>query len=222
VGAVTTVPEEAGDADLALVFIESPSSGPGYTQADGYVPISLQYGDYTAATAREHSLAGDAPLVLDGDSTDRTFRGKSTITSNRYDAQMVRQARELMGDKPVIVVLDMSNPTVVAELEPMADALLVQFAAQDQAVLDTLFGGSEPSGLLPMQMPKDMATVEAQYEDTPFDMEPYVDAEGHAYDFGFGISWSGVISDDRTARYAPAASASIEGFLAGLRLTAGD
>jgi beta-glucosidase len=32
-------------------------------------------------------------------------------------------------------------------------------------------------------------------------MECHVDSEGHAYDFGFGLSWSGVIDDARTTRY---------------------
>jgi beta-glucosidase len=32
-------------------------------------------------------------------------------------------------------------------------------------------------------------------------MEPYVDVDGHAYDFAFGLNWSGVIDDARTAAY---------------------
>ena len=50
-------------------------------------------------------------------------------------------------------------------------------------------------------MPKDMDTVEAQAEDTPRDMDPYVDSEKNSYDFAFGLNWSGVIDDDRTAKY---------------------
>lgn len=33
------------------------------------------------------------------------------------------------------------------------------------------------------------------------DLEPYVDSQGNAYDFAFGLNWSGVICDDRTRRY---------------------
>lgn len=35
----------------------------------------------------------------------------------------------------------------------------------------------------------------------PFDMQCYVDSEGHAWDFGFGMNDSGVISDGRTEKY---------------------
>ena len=32
-------------------------------------------------------------------------------------------------------------------------------------------------------------------------MKVLTDADGHAWDFGFGLGWSGPISDARTARY---------------------
>lgn len=51
-------------------------------------------------------------------------------------------------------------------------------------------------------VPADMKTVEEQCEDVPFDMDCYKDADGHVWDFAFGLNWSGVIADSRTARYA--------------------
>ena len=125
----------------------------------------------------------------------------SVTTPNASDLALVLETRAAMGDRPVIVVLELSNPTVVARLEAAASALLVSFSVQDQAILDILAGAAEPSGLLPLQMPASMRTVEEQHEDTPLDMEPHVDTEGHAYDFAFGLDWSGVIQDARTERY---------------------
>ena len=46
-----------------------------------------------------------------------------------------------------------------------------------------------------------MKTVEEQCEDVPFDMECYRDSDGNAYDFAFGLNWSGVISDSRVRTY---------------------
>ena len=106
-----------------------------------------------------------------------------------------------MGEKPVIVVVRMQNPCVLAELESAADAILVDFGVQQEAILTMLSGKAEPSGLLPMQLPRDMETVEAHCEDKPLDLIPYVDAMGNAYDFGFGLNWSGVIRDSRYERY---------------------
>ncbi|CCG98138.1 glycoside hydrolase family 3 domain protein [Fibrella aestuarina BUZ 2] len=199
--AVTDNPDEA---DYALVFVRSPNSGGGYDSDEakaggtGYVPISLQYGPYTAQGTRDPSIAGGDPLEK---FTNRTYNGKSTKTINATDLTMITEAYAKMKGKPVIVAMNASNPAVVSEFEKQANALLVSFGVQDQVLMDLLTGTAEPSALLPFQMPADMKTVEAQAEDVPRDMTPYVDSEGHTYDFGFGLNWKGVINDARTARY---------------------
>ena len=195
-------------ADAAVVVIASPESGRGYDAADaaaggnGYLPISLQYGPYTASHAREQSLAGGDPLE---GFANRSYRGKTVVTSNVTDLDAVKDVRAKMAGKPVIVVLRMANPAVVAEFEADADAILAVFGVQDQAILDILGGRREPAGLLPFQMPADMRTVEEQFEDSPRDMRPHVDTSGNAYDFGFGLDWAGVIDDQRTRRFRPGA-----------------
>ena len=109
--------------------------------------------------------------------------------------------RAAMGDKPVIVCLRMHNPTVLSELEPAADAILIDFGVQKQVLLDLICGKAEPSALLPVELPASMETVEAHCEDKPFDYEVYVDSEGHAYGYAYGLNWQGVIKDERTHLY---------------------
>lgn len=92
--------------------------------------------------------------------------------------------------------------TLIGEFENEINALRVNFGVQDQAILDIISGKTEPSGLLPFQMPMNMKTVENQFEDKPFEIEPYVDEEEHVYDFGYGLNWNGVIADERTRKYA--------------------
>jgi len=198
---VTDNPDEA---DFALAVIRSPDTGSGYDPDDvknggtGYVPISLQYGPYRALSARDPSLAG-------GDGfekfTNRSYRGKSTVATNLGDLKMVLDAKKAMKEKPVVVAVTVSNPMVFSEFEKETHAILVSFGVQDQALLDILAGNAEPSGLLPMQMPADMKTVEAQHEDVPFDLICHRDSAGHFYDFGFGLNWRGVIKDIRTEKY---------------------
>lgn len=199
-----TVTDNPAEADYALVFIQSPNSGGGYDSGDakaggtGYVPVSLQYGDYTAKNTRNPSLAGGDPMEK---FTNRTYTGKTAKTINSSDLSMVTDTYTNMKGKPVIVALQLANPTVVKQFENQSNAILAHFGVQDQALLDILTGALEPSALLPMQMPADMQTVEAQAEDVPRDMTPYQDSEGHRYDFGFGLNWKGVIQDARTAKY---------------------
>ncbi len=198
------VTDNPAEADFALVVINSPSSGSGYDRNDiqnggtGYVPISLQYGPYKAVTARDPSIAGGDPLET---FTNRTFKGKTLTASNTGDLKNVLDAKKVMGNKPVVVTIRMSNPMVFSEFEKSADAILVTFNIQDQALMEILSGAAEPSGLLPLQMPADMKTVENQFEDVAFDMTCHTDTRGNTYDFGFGLNWSGIISDARTSKY---------------------
>lgn len=196
--------DNPAEADAAIVYIESPKSyGMGYDKADlaaggnGYIPITLQYRPYTASEARAHSLAGDPSEPF----PDRSYRGKTARAQNESDLDMLEATRAVMGDKPVIVIMAMSNPTVMAEVEPLADAILVGFSVQTQAFLDLITGRAEPSGLLPFELPASMAAVERHCEDRPHDIEPYTDACGNSYAFAFGLDFSGPISDARTRRY---------------------
>lgn len=197
-----TVTDDPDQADFALVCIYGPDSGGGYSKEDrenggsGYVPISLQYRPYTAIDARKESLAGDQREVV-----NRSYHGKTINTKNEADLDLVLKTKEAMKGKPVIVSLLLSNPAIVSEFESEIDSLLVNFGVQDQALLEILTGEFEPSGLLPMQMPADMKTVEEQLEDFPHDMKCYTDTVGNVYDFAFGLNWKGVISDERTRMY---------------------
>ncbi|MCR2821022.1 glycoside hydrolase family 3 protein [Lederbergia panacisoli] len=196
-----TVTDNPDEADFAIVAIANPE-GAGFTKEDaeaggtGYVPISLQYKPYKAEYAREKSIAGDSREVL-----DRNYRNKSFTPPNTTDLDLILETKKAMKGKPVIVSLLLSKPAVVEEFEKEVDAVLANFGVQDQALLDIISGDSEPSGLLPMQMPANMKTVEEQFEDVPHDMECHTDSEGNTYDFAFGINWQGVINDERTEKY---------------------
>ena len=191
-------------ADAAIVIIETPISD-AYSEKDierggnGYLPISLQYAPYKATEARETSIAGGDPFE---DFTNRSYKGKTAICANEQDLKNVIETRaRLKAGRPLIVVAELSKPTVLAEIELHADAIVAEFGISMEAVFQILCGNAEPSGLLPMRLPMDMDTVEQQMEDVPFDMVAYRDELGNAYDFGFGLNWSGKIKDERTEKY---------------------
>jgi beta-glucosidase len=219
---------EIARCDFALVRITSPQNGnPTYmgfggVTTDGkeytYLPISLQYRPYTANSefVRLESIGGDMIEVTEtspdgyGDlktlkKENRSYFGKTGIIRNESDLDLVLNAASAA--KKVIVALNVSNPMVFKEFESKVDAILVGFGGDrsaylnDKAFLEIIAGKVEPSGLLPLQMPANMETVEAQFEDVPRDMKCHVDSIGNTYDFAFGLNWSGVIKDGRTAKY---------------------
>lgn len=172
VGEYYELVDDPADADAAIVVMSSPMSDP-YVDGE-YRPISLQYGPYDAPTAREQSLAGE-----------RSYRGKAAQVANSGDLVNLRTARAAMGDKPVIVLLQLDTPVVMAEVEPLADAVYAHFGVSQRAQLDIISGAATPGGRLPYPMPKDMATIEAHNEDVFADYEPYTDTRGNTYAYGF-------------------------------------
>lgn len=204
-GKYFTIVDTPEEADVALVSIQGATAGTGYSPEDaaaggnGYVPISLQYREYYAVAARENSIAGDS---REKDVFNRSYKNKTVKTHNESDLDLVLETKKAMNGKPVIVSVLLGKPTIVSEFEDQIDALLVNFGVQDQALMDILSGNETPKGLLPMQLPANMATVELQLEDVPHDMEVHIDECGHAYDFAFGLNFDGVIQDARVQHYA--------------------
>ncbi len=211
---IKATPEQLAEVDYALVYMNNPdstSSKQGFNEATGeYIPISLQYGAYKAdnESVRKTSITG--PLVekevpsgyvmqIVEEPTDINYYGKETTTMNSYDLETVQYASDNVEN--VIVALNAKKPTIVSEFEQDVDAILVGYGVQNDVFLDIVTGKVEPSALLPFQMPANMETVEANNEDVPRDMEAYVDTAGNAYDFAFGLNWSGVINDERVAKY---------------------
>ncbi|WP_415326931.1 glycoside hydrolase family 3 N-terminal domain-containing protein [Chryseobacterium sp. MMS23-Vi53] len=201
------VTDDPTKADFAIVFVQSPHSEEGgYSDVDvknggnGYLPISLQYQTYTATDAREKSIAAGDPVVAPNNH-NRSFKNKTTTATNFTDLLTIQNTQKAMNGKPVVVSVTASKPMIFSEFEKNSDGILVNFNVSNQAVIDIIAGKYEPSGLLPLQMPSDMKTVEIQKEDVPFDMTPYKDSEGHSYDFGYGLNWSGIIRDARTQKY---------------------
>jgi beta-glucosidase len=186
-----TITDDPQKADFGIAFIRNPMSGYGYDIKDaqkggsGYVPISLQYNDYTARYSRRKSIAGGDPYE---NFTNRSYRGKSVKTYNKSDMYAVTGMKKKLGDKPLITIISMDNPMVMGEIEKYSDVILVGLGIQNQAYLDILIGKYKVSGKLPFQLPADMKTVEGQNEDAPRDMRCYKDSEGNIYDFGFGLS----------------------------------
>lgn len=215
--------EELAQCDYALVIVRNPKNAgengsdmnQGYDlETETYIPISLQYGDYTADSefVRSESIAGDMVEVevenpygvaIVEEKENRSYFGQSAKITNKTDLDGILYAAENMPeDASVIVAVNATNPMIFSEFESQVDAILMGFSVNNELFFDIVTGKVEPTGLLPLQMPANMETVEAQYEDVPRDMECYVDANGNTYDFAFGLNWSGKIEDDRTAKYA--------------------
>lgn len=210
--------EELKTCDLFLITAKDPDNvfPQDPRMEDGsFRPLSRQYRPYTAdgPHVRRASLAGD--ILPDGSRENRSYFGKTSLPTNEEQLDQILElggrARQL--GIPSVLCMFTGKALCFHEFEASVDAILLTFSTP------TLYGGSdsssvalarivagtdEPTGLLPMQMPRDMDDVEAQLEDVSRDMECYTDSAGHKYDFAFGMNYAGVIQDARVLKYAAA------------------
>lgn len=84
---------------------------------------------------------------------------------------------------PTIVVIHLERPAVIPEIAAQSVALLGEFGAADQAVLDVIFGRFPPTGKLPFELPSSMEAVRRQKEDAPYD------SENPLFPFGHGLTY---------------------------------
>ena len=89
----------------------------------------------------------------------------------------------LLESTPTIVVIYLDRPAVIPEISAAAQAMLADYGACDQAVLDVIFGKVRPEGRLPFELPSSMEAVRNQKADLPHD------SENPLYPFGFGLSY---------------------------------
>ncbi len=70
---------------------------------------------------------------------------------------------------PTIIVLFLDRPAIVPEIAHAAAALLVEFGARDDAVVDVLLGEAQARGRLPFDLPSSTKAVTEGRSDVPYD-----------------------------------------------------
>jgi beta-glucosidase len=101
-----------------------------------------------------------------------------------FKAEDKAEILALLESTPTIVVIYLDRPAVIPEISAAAQALLADYGASDQAVLDVVFGKAQPKGKLPFELPSSMAAVRAQRTDMPRD------SKDPLYPFGFGLAYN--------------------------------
>ncbi len=84
---------------------------------------------------------------------------------------------------PTVVDIYLERPAIIPEISEKCAALLANFGASDEAVLDVIFGAFEPQGKLPFELPSSMEAVCKQKEDLPHD------SENPLFPFGHGLCY---------------------------------
>jgi beta-glucosidase len=96
---------------------------------------------------------------------------EGTLDFKADSPQLMIVAEASRAGVPTVVVVTLDRPAILTQLQEKVTALVGEFGASDDAVLDVLTGKARPEGRLPFELPSSMAAVEAQQPDAPHDSE---------------------------------------------------
>jgi beta-glucosidase len=100
-----------------------------------------------------------------------------------FDEPELNRILKISREKPTIICMYLDRPAVIPEIAQYAAGLFGDFGLEDDALLDVIFGGFNPTGKLPFELPASMAAVKNQKEDVPFD------SGNPLFPFGYGLSY---------------------------------
>ena len=137
-------------------------------------------------------------------------RGMSHESSSRTDLNIPANQRELIRalkatGKPLVLVLMNGRPLSILEENEQADAILETWFSGTEggnAIADVLFGDYNPSGKLPITVPRSVGQIPTYYNHlsigrpfTPgkpgnYTSQYFDDITGPLYPFGYGLSYT--------------------------------
>lgn len=98
-----------------------------------------------------------------------------------FDDEEIARVTAIAGRVPTVLVVYLDRPAILTSFVGKA-ALVADFGAAQEAVLDVLFGDATAQGRLPFELPSSMAAVEANRPDVPSDTKDPL------FPFGHGIA----------------------------------
>ncbi|MGW3232349.1 glycoside hydrolase family 3 protein [Kitasatospora sp. NPDC001095] len=101
----------------------------------------------------------------------RANRFESMFHSGHLDFPEAESAAILrvLDAVPTVVLINLERPAVIPEIAERAAAVIADYGASDEAMLDVVFGRARAEGRLPFELPCSMAAVEASRPDVPHD-----------------------------------------------------
>ncbi|WP_254521991.1 glycoside hydrolase family 3 N-terminal domain-containing protein [Natrinema caseinilyticum] len=129
---------------------------------------------------------------------------------NRHTLHLPDAQRELVeaiheSGTPVVGVLVTGRPLIVDWMDEHVPALLMAYypgTMGGQAVAETLFGENDPSGRLPISIPKSEGHLQTRFNHfphpTPIDQEEHPSSYDPLFEFGHGLSYADFEYDDIT------------------------
>jgi beta-glucosidase len=144
--------------------------------------------DYTQAT---HSILLVQPSTYTGTDAEGQYVKIALDADTGIDTAKIKQIGA--ATKTIVAINMGGQPWLLNEIEPSVDAIVATYDVTSDALFDVLTGAFNPTGRLPMSIPKDQAAIDSNARDVPGHYESfdyaYRDVIGNIYQFGFGLSY---------------------------------
>ena len=118
---------------------------------------------------------------------------RNTISLPTNQIEYLRKLRKSAGDKPIVLVIKSGSAIDLTEISKYVDAIIYAWYLGEQggnAIADVIFGDVNPSGKLPITIPKSLSHL-PYYSDYNMDNRTYKFTNHKPmYPFGFGLSYS--------------------------------
>lgn len=157
------------------------------TKLAAVYPTATMVTDYTQAT---HAVLIVQPTTFTGTDAQGQYVKIALDTDTGIDVAKINSIEAVA---KTIISVNMGQPWLLNGIEPGAAAILGTYDITSDALFDVISGVFKPTGGLPMGIPKDQATLDAQAADVPGNYESidyaYKDAMNNTYKFGFGLRY---------------------------------
>ncbi len=152
--------------------------------------------------AKAVALAKTADLVvlaIGGDESTSREAWSETHPGDRNDITLIGEQKELVDalaetGKPIVSVIISGRPLSLVNVEDNLDAILYGWILGQEtgtAVADLLFGDANPSGKMPVSVPRTVGQIPAFYNHKPTARRGYAFADASPlYVFGEGLSYT--------------------------------
>lgn len=101
-----------------------------------------------------------------------------------FNEEEISKYTSLIETKPTITIMNLERPAVIPEINASSKALIADFDCSDEIIMELIFGGFEPTGKMPFELPSSVQAVEQQKEDVPYD------SKNPLYTYGFGLRYA--------------------------------
>ena len=109
----------------------------------------------------------------------RQHEGPLNFDSSNPDYKMIQSLSKKL---PTVVNIYLDRPAILSQIQPSSGAILANFGANDQVLMNAITGKHTVSGKLPFELPSSMKSVKAQHSDKPHD------SSNPLYPIGFGLT----------------------------------